>query len=155
MNAELDEAVGVLAAPSEIPERTSPGTLIETAPEDHWRWRLRMAEKLASVLDPKRFAVKALYIFGGVKNATAGPGSDIDLLVHFVGDELQRKDLLLWLEGWSLSLSEINFLRTGYETEGLLDVHIITDEDIAQQTSYAAKIDAVTDAARPLPMGNQ
>jgi predicted nucleotidyltransferase len=155
MNAELDEAVGLLAKPVESVETIWPSNVREPVQEDHWRWRLRMAEKIAAELDPDRFGVEALYIFGGVKNATAGPGSDIDLLVHFAGDESKRKDLLLWLEGWSLSLSEINYLRTGYETDGLLDVHIITDEDVAQQTSYAVKIDAVTDAARPLPLKNE
>jgi hypothetical protein len=49
-------------------------------------------------------------------------------------------------------LAEMNYLRTGYSTDGLLDVHIITDEDVANKTSYAVKIGAVTDAARPLPL---
>ena len=49
----------------------------------------------------------------------------------------------------------MNFLRTGYETDGLLDVHIITDEDIKNRTSYAVKIGAVTDAARPLEFGTK
>jgi hypothetical protein len=31
-------------------------------------------------------------------------------------------------------------------------VHIVTDDDIAKRTSYAAKIGAVTDAARPLAL---
>jgi hypothetical protein len=31
-------------------------------------------------------------------------------------------------------------------------VHWVTDEDLKKKTSYAAKIGAVTDAARPLPM---
>ena len=30
----------------------------------------------------------------------------------------------------------------------------VTDQDIARGDSYAAKIDAVTDAARPLPLGD-
>jgi hypothetical protein len=63
-----------------------------------------------------------------------------------------RKDLELWLEGWSRCLSEMNFLRTGYKTDGLLDVHVVTDEDIEKHTSYASKIGAVTDPARPLPL---
>ena len=155
MNAELDEAVCLIAAPTEATVAPSPPPCPDVVPEDHWCWRLRMAEKIASELDPVRFGVKALYIFGGVKNATAGPGSDIDLLVHLCGNEHQRRELELWLEGWSLSLSEMNYLRTGYETEGLLDVHLVTDEDIARQTSYAAKINAITDAARPLPMKNK
>jgi len=121
--------------------------------EDHWRWRLRMAERLARELDPERFGGAAVYVFGSTQNATAGPGSDVDLLVHFKGDATQRRELEAWLQGWSLSLAEINYLRTGYRSQGLLDVTLLTDEDIARRTSYAAKIGAVTDAARPLPLG--
>jgi len=96
--------------------------------------------------------VAGLYVFGSTKNATAGLKSDIDILVHVRGSERQREELQAWLEGWSLCLDEMNYLRTGYRTGGLLDVHIVTDEDIAQRTSFAVKIGAVTDAARPLPL---
>jgi len=34
-----------------------------------------------------------------------------------------------------------------------LDIHLVTDEDIANHTSYAMKIGAITDAARPLAIG--
>lgn len=154
MNGDLDQAVGLLAPP----ERVAPVSLErrrvpEPPVEDHWRWRLRMAERIAATLDPQRFGVRALYVFGSTKNATAGPASDIDLLVHVAGTDEQRAALERWLEGWSLCLSEMNFLRTGRQTDGLLDVHVVTDEDIARRTSWAAKIDAVTDAARPLPLG--
>jgi len=121
--------------------------------EDHWRWRLRMAERIAARVDPVAFGVKAMYVFGSTKNATAGPMSDIDLLVHDHGPGPERERLALWLQGWSETLAEINYLRTGYEMEGLLDVHYVTDEDIARQESYAVKIGAVTDAARPLALG--
>jgi len=154
MNADLDEAVAVLTEPAEYVDYGDDTGRSYAAPEGQdWRWRARMAESVAARLDPARFGVKALYVFGSTKNATAGPASDIDLLVHTDGTEEQRRDLLQWFEGWSLSLSEINYLRTGYRTESLLDVHIVTDEDIANRTSYAAKIDAVTDAARELPLG--
>ena len=79
-------------------------------------------------------------------------GSDSDILVHFRGDEDQREALVLWLEGWSLCLDQMNYLRTGYRSRGLLDVHLVTDEDIAKKTSYAVKIGAITDAARLLKM---
>jgi predicted nucleotidyltransferase len=154
MNAELDEAVCLIAAPAAAPAAASPPPCPDIISEDHWCWRLRMAEKIASELEAERFAVKGLYLFGGVKSAVAGPGSDIDLLVYFGGNDDQRRALLLWLEGWSPSLAEYNFLRTGYKSEGLLDIHIVTDEDIARQTSFAAKIGAVTDAAKPLQMKN-
>jgi hypothetical protein len=155
MNAELDEAVGLIAPPGRAPEATpDTGGPVEARSDDPWRWRLRMAQRIADVLDVRRFAVKGLYVFGSTKNATAGPGSDIDLLVHFAGTDEQRRGLELWLQGWSLCLAEINYLRTGYKTEGLLDVHLVTDDDIARGESFASKIGAVTDAARPLLMGN-
>jgi len=153
MNADLDEALGLLAEPNVLPEEVS---VTETTPgrerEAFWRWRLQMAERIAATLDPRRFGVLAAYVFGSVKNATAGPGSDIDLLLHVNGTPDQQADLTRWLEGWSLCLAELNYLKTGYRTDGLLDVHFVTDEDIEKRTSYAAKIDAVTDAARPLTL---
>ena len=160
MNADLGEAVGLLAEPGMSVEFHGPSMFprrrlvaAESAPEDHWQWRLRMAEKLARQLDPQRFSVKGVWVFGSTKNATAGPGSDIDLLIHFDGTENERRELLLWLEGWSLSLAEINYIRTGYRSDGLLDVRLISDRDIENRTRYAVKIGAVTDPARPLVMG--
>jgi predicted nucleotidyltransferase len=153
MNADLDRAIGFLAeASTPIPPSPVSADQRRGATENFWAWRLQMAAHIASQLDPGRFAVKAFYIFGSTKNATAGPGSDIDILIHFQGSEEQHQELLLWLEGWSLALAEINYLRTGYKSDGLLDVHIVTDDDIAKKTSYAAKIGAVTDPARPLSM---
>jgi len=155
LNADEDKAVALFVEPGvpdahDTPRERAP---IEPALAEHWRWRLTMAEAIAARLDGVRFGVKGLYVFGSTKNATAGPGSDIDLLVHFAGDERQRVELLTWLDGWSLALAVLNRLRTGERSEGLLDVHVVTDDDIARQTSYAVKIGAVTDAARPLTLG--
>jgi len=154
MNADLNEAVGVLDERTENIESFDESSKAVTTQEGQdWRWRVRMAESIAARLEAERFGVKAIYLFGSVKNATAGPASDVDLLVHFQGTAEQRRELERWFEGWSLSLSEVNFLRTGYQTEGLLDVHIITDDDIKNRNSYATKIGAVTDAARELRIG--
>lgn len=153
MNADLNEAVGILVEPDmesgmeeEIVDRNIPT-------QKYWLWRLRMAEHIASKLDPARFGVAGFYVFGSTKNATAGLSSDIDILIHFRGTKSQRKDLTVWLEGWSLCLDEMNYLRTGYRTGGMLDVHIVTDEDIRNKTSYALKIGAVTDPAKEIPLG--
>jgi len=160
LNADLEEAVGLLAEPGPAVEVGSVpmarhGRLVapEPLPEDHWQWRLRMAERLASRLDPDRFGVKAMWVFGGTKNGTAGPGSDIDLLVHFDGTKEQRKELLLWLEGWSMSLAEMNYVRTGYRSDGLLDARLLSNKDIENRTGYSMKIGSVTDPAHPLPLG--
>jgi hypothetical protein len=141
MNGDLDEAVGLLAAPVPAGEtHVEPGTAIEARPDDHWRWRLRMAQRIAALIDPLRHGVKAAYVFGSTKNGTAGPSSDIDLLLHVEGDDGRRRELALWLDGWSQSLAEANYLRTGYRTDGLLDVHYVTDADIAGGTNaFASK----------------
>ncbi len=153
MNGDFDEAVGFLAAPGHGPRVEGIAARSAVAPaEDHWRWRMRMAERIGATLDADHFGVKALYVIGSTKNATAGPNSDIDLVVHFTGSKGQRHDLHVWLDGWNASLAEMNYLRTGYRTEKLLDVHFVTDADITRGTTYAAKIGAVTDAARPLTL---
>jgi pyruvate,water dikinase len=115
--------------------------------EEPWQWRMRMARRLAAELDSERLGVAALYVIGSTRNATAGEGSDIDLLIHFRGNEAQEQELRKWLEGWSRSLAEMNFERTGFRSEGLLDLHLVTDADIEQKTSYAVKIGASSDAA--------
>jgi len=157
MNSDLGEAIAVItkSGTDKVSEKQDD---LKSVPffiaDDYWKWRLRMAEQISANLDPDRFGVKAIYVFGSTKNATAGPCSDIDLLVHFSGTKRQKDDLLLWLEGWSLTLSELNYQRTGYKTEGLLDIHLITDKEIAEKNSFAVKINAVTDSARELKMKN-
>ncbi len=156
MNADLDEAIGLLGRPGQAGEEPLVTHDASTpSPQNHWRWRMRMARRIARHLDPERFGVKAIYIFGSTKNGTAGPKSDIDLLIHVEASEAQSEALTTWLDGWSRALAEMNYLRTGYATEGLLDPHFVTNQDIADRTSYAAKIGAVTDSAKALPLGPQ
>jgi hypothetical protein len=155
MNADLDQAIAFLSPRlQQVGTIEAGGEVQDRGADDHWRWRFRMAQRIASEIDPQKFGVKDFYLFGSTKNATAGPASDIDILLHFQGNPQQESDLLLWLEGWSRCLSEMNFLRTGYRTDGLLDVHIVTDRDIAERSSFAAKIDAITDPARKLRLKN-
>jgi len=154
MNADLDEAIGVLTrATGGAEARSEQHYAAAATSEEHWHWRLQMVERIADRLDCARFGVKALYVIGSVKNASAGPSSDIDLLVHVEGSDAQREALLSWLEGWSLALAELNYLRTGYRVGKLLDVRLVTDAEIAAKPDdYVAKIGAVTDAAREIPL---
>ena len=62
---------------------------------------------------------------------------------------------MTWLDGWDHVISEMNYQRTGYRTEKMLDYHLVTDEDIKNRTSYAVKIGAVTDSARPLKINKK
>jgi len=154
MNGEVDQAMAYFCSDRGpvVTEKIGREQPIHQSGEQ-WRWRMRVAERIAGELDPERFGVKALYVIGSTKNATATAASDIDLLVHFRGTEAQKRELLAWFDGWSLSLAEINYMRTGIRSERLLDIHIVTDDDIERKSSYAVKIGAVTDAARPLNLG--
>lgn len=114
-----------------------------------------MAETIASELDPERYDIKGFYLFGSTKNATAGPCSDIDIIIHKGDSEEKNKELSIWLEGWNSCLAKMNQMKTGYNTTYILDIHYITDEDIENRTSYAIKIGAITDAALPLKLNSK
>jgi hypothetical protein len=84
----------------------------------HWRWREGYAEAMAAALDAERFGVLGLYLHGSTAGGSAGPGSDIDLLVVCPGSEEQRERLKHWFEGWSLCLAELALQQTGYGFPG-------------------------------------
>jgi Nucleotidyltransferase domain len=119
------------------------------APE-HWRWRQRFAERIAASMDPARFGVKAIYLFGSTELGNAGVGSDIDLIVVRGGDAQQERELQSWLEGWSLCLAEISFQLYGLPSSGLLDVKFLKPEQAPAELSAFA---AAGKTLQALPMG--
>lgn len=153
MNADLEEAVAVLDEAEETGTmKTGNVPAAEHQPRQFWRWRFRMAERMVRAMDAARFGVEAVYLYGSVKNGTALPESDIDLLVHFRGDAKQRELLDQWFLGWCQALQEMNFSRTGVRVENILDVTYLSDKEVAEGEGLAAKINAVTDAARMLSL---
>ncbi len=151
INAEIDAAVAILKEHAgDIDLKSANAGNSGQYAAENWKWRCKMAEKLASSLNLEELGVFGIYIFGSTLNGSAGPGSDIDLIVHVDESNWNKTELAAWLEGWSLSLSEMNHLRTGYNTDGLLDIHYITDKDIEEKNSYALKITAVSDGAKAL-----
>jgi pyruvate,water dikinase len=123
-------------------------------PETHWEWRLRMARAIAAELAPGRFGVRALYLIGSTKNVIAGPESDLDLVVHIAGGPGRRADLHAWFQDWDRRLVAANESRTGRLCDTILDIHIVTDEDVARCSVFAVRIGAVDDPAWPLPLGS-
>jgi len=140
MNADEDQAMAIFTDPSSksnYDESVSYKSEIYT--NEPLLWRLRMADSIAANLDPQRFGVKAVYLHGTVFNKSAGPNSDIDLLIHFKGTNEQKKDLQLWLEGWNLCLSQINYNKSGFTISKFVDYTIVTDE-ILQKNSYFSEL---------------
>ena len=149
MNSDLSQAMAFLT-PHRIKLSRQPKVLEYedyTGDDKAWRWRSHMAEQMAAKIDSTRLGVKGFYLFGSTALGTAGPGSDIDIIIHFDGDDSQRTELVSWLDGWSMSLAEINYMNTGYRMDKILDIHIITDEDIKNKDSFAIKINHPVDPA--------
>jgi len=134
MDGEASEALGFLKPP------------------DHWSWRMQKVKKIAKELDPEVYAIEALYLIGSTKDGSAGPASDIDLIVHFRGNEEQKEKLLAWFEKQGKKIDEENKQRTGLKTGDLLDVHIITDEDIKNKTSWAAHLTSPYMSVKKIPL---
>ena len=130
-------------------QRELSGERLGAAPE-HWRWRQRFAERIASAIDPDRFGVRAVYLFGSTEAGNAGVGSDIDLLVIRDGDAGRQRDLEMWLEGWSLCLAEVSFQLYGVPSYGLLDVKYL-DPEAAQQA--IASFTRAGSTLQELPVG--
>jgi len=53
----------------------------------------------------------------------------------------------------SLSLAEMNYFRTGFQSDGLLDIYYLTDEKVHGEREVAARIRVSADAVRQLPLG--
>jgi pyruvate,water dikinase len=157
MNAEIDKAVGVISAPG---GKNFADDLVELSPqlclEEHWIWRMRMAEKIALQVDSKKYGVKGMYIMGSTKNSTAQAGSDIDLIVLFDGTPKQKRELSIWLDGWSLCLDEINYMRTGIKGSGLLDVTFVNNQDIKTDEDILKNVDIIgNEGIKKLTLANE
>lgn len=154
MNGDLQKAVAYLDYSSDSNSNTPTDYItvpeISNYDEDGWKWRHYMAEQIANQVDMNAYSIQGIYLFGSTNSCTARLNSDIDLLVHFKGTQEQKEKLNTWFHGWSMALSEINYLNTGYKSNGLLDIHYVTDQDIKDKTSYAIKINSVFDPAYPL-----
>ena len=143
MNAEINLAVGMLRTEGDSTLSLQyTNTSNSGDGEDHWKWRLHMAQEIAAQLSPIKFGVKKIYLLGN----TAKPASDIDLAVNFAGTDSQKQELDNWFTGWSLALDEVNFMRTGFKAGGLLDIHYVDDEAAETEQTIASEFDIVNPA---------
>ena len=153
MNAEENLAVAMLADPM-VAEKTeikhSELTFNEIGSDEPLQWRKRMIDSILEHLDPNRFGVKELYLYGSVFDGTATAKSDIDFICIFQGTDEQKKELKIWIEGQNLALSRINFNKTGFKLERLIDFTILTENELSQQKYYAEIIDKSKNKSKKL-----
>jgi hypothetical protein len=82
-----------------------------------------------------------VFLGGSTGSGEAGPGSDVDLYVEQAGSPEQRRELGLWLDGWSRCLAELAYQQTGYRIPGgLLDVHFLSPEQVLRQAGELREV---------------
>lgn len=155
MNADTDEAIGIIAEPTlkffyntnKIPE-------INENSNEHWQIRTKMAEKLASELDPDYFGVKAVYLFGTTFNQSATFNSDIDLLIDFQGTNEQKKLLSVWFDAWNSALKDLIYEITGTKIHKLLDIYYFSSASVEPENYFAQMINPEKKLSKKLKLGN-
>jgi hypothetical protein len=133
----LDNVAQRLGEYLEWKQRELGGERLGASPE-HWRWRQRLAERMALLMDRDRFGVRDVFLYGSTEAGTAGPGSDIDLLVACDGDDARRHDLEVWLDGWSRCLAELTYQMIGLPVAGMIGARIVGAEEAAASVRAAA-----------------
>jgi hypothetical protein len=156
MNGDRGLAVALFTEPGATARvMVEPGLACPPGMDEHSCLRLRVAEQLALHCEAEHRGVKAIFVFGSAVNGTAGPDSKVHLLVHFQGRPQQRRELDSWLRGWSLALAEMNHLKTGIRTDGLLDVHFTGGDEAVDRSSAAALVNLPPEDIQELPLGGQ
>ncbi len=155
MNADDSYAVGMLADPATsavrgIETADAMAILYDKLNDEPLQWRRRMVDSIAENLDPKRFGIKELYLYGSVFDGTASPKSDIDFVCIFDGTAEQHRDFGIWLEGWNLALSKINYNRSGYKLDRFIDIRILTKAELENQKYFADIIEKTNKKATRL-----
>ncbi len=154
MNADRGLAVGFFASPeTAVTAARENGAPVVREDEDQAAWRLRMAERIAFHCGGQPWGVLGVYYLDESDGRDFDPSGPIKLVIHFAGTGRQRKELETWLNGWSLSLAEMNYFRTGFHSDGLLDVQILTDEKIRGERDVAERVQVGADIVRELPLG--
>lgn len=153
LNADLDEAMALLLKPFSSKNMTK-GKVVYSdnkSNPDHIKWRDSMAQKIAASLNPEYLKIKEIYLYGNTPDSEITLESKINLIFH-----LENKDKVTemnsYLKGWSDSLSELNYQRTGHQTDGLLLVEYYTDEEIEGDNQVIKKINSLTEPAKKLEL---
>lgn len=133
----LDTVAQRLGEYLEWKQRELGGERLGAAPE-HWRWRQRVAERMALLMDRDRFGVRDVFLYGSTEEGTAGPESDIDLLIAVEGDEARRHDLEVWLDGWSHCLSEVTYQMVGTPSAELIGARLMSPGQADAEVRAAA-----------------
>lgn len=117
--------------------------------------RLAICMDAVNTLDFDLYQIKKIYLAGSVKKMCAGPGSDIDLIIHDEGNIECRNMIKTWFSAWSAAAksnpANKNFIEIKDE---LFELHFISDENIANNDSFAVMTKSVMNSAKLIKTAN-
>ena len=115
--------------------------------ESHWEWRMRMANEICHYADFGDLQIQSVYIAGSTKNASAGPASDIDLIIVHTAENTIK--ITEYFRGWSHCLASWNEMRTGIkQKDGLLDIHLLHKNELGSANSWATMLKSSENSAK-------
>lgn len=147
MNSEEEKAIAFISeADGNIPETDFEIKIDNYLFNDLPNWRRKLIEVMTKNIDRQKYGIKKIFVLASSIAANSRPYSDIDVIIHFDGDQNQKENLLLWLSAYNNCLSEINYLRSGHKLENFLDVKFITDFDYEHNTSIIRQLNSLKES---------
>jgi predicted nucleotidyltransferase len=111
--------------------------------------RLEILEKAVNEADFQKLGIYRLYLIGSVKNFTSSISSDIDLIIHYDGNQQSKEKIEIWFAAWGKAvISSKKYQNEIDNNEMLFDLHFITKKDIVERNSYAIMTSSLHNSAR-------
>jgi|YNPMSStandDraft_2_1061718.scaffolds.fasta_scaffold00117_16 predicted nucleotidyltransferase len=141
-NTELGISFGIFSESSISPVYfvNTPRDISKLKIEEPWEIRWKFVEKMVSKLNPSKFGIKGIYLYGTVFTKSASDTSDVDILVHYDGNPRNKELMEAWFEPWNFLLQDIIYINTGFRRPKPLDVHYITDSELVEENYYFREI---------------
>lgn len=133
-NYDIDYAIKLLNNPARFVYSADDNT--NDSGEYHWSWRMRIADSLVEKIGTSdvalsKFGIVKMAVIGSVAEKNVEAKDDIDILVHFRGEDCHRERLLAWIDGWSNAIGEMYFQKSGIYLNNFIDLHFVLDEDLS------------------------
>ncbi|MCX7880117.1 MAG: PEP/pyruvate-binding domain-containing protein [Ignavibacteria bacterium] len=142
MNGEQNLAVSYLSLPS-LPVlyshiEDSDRSFMQIV--EPWELRWKFVDRMVGKMKIHHYGVRGIYLFGTVFTKTATETADVDLLVHYDGQEMNRQKLCAWFDAWSGMLRDLIYYQTGFLHPKPLDVYYITDAELTNDNYFFSEI---------------
>jgi predicted nucleotidyltransferase len=109
--------------------------------------RLEIVNIVSRLICKESLGIKDLYLIGSTKNRTAADNSDIDIIIHYNGNEESKIKIKNWFSDLTEMIVEKFSTIHKPDLSDIFDLHFITDDDLRNKTSYAVMIESKNNSA--------